>query len=324
MAPLCVSRVSCACFLWLVCLLSSSWLVSGSRLGGLGIEELKVPLAAKPLGGAPPVVLWHGMGDTYSSSGMSEIADTIKSLTGGAFVYSVRISDDASKDREFTFLGDMNAMLAQVCDDLAKIPELQDGFNAIGFSQGGQFLRAYVQRCNKPRVKNLVTMGGQHMGVSNYPGCLGNNPVCRSVRALLELGAYNPAVQKRVVQAQYFRDTTQYDVYLRESIFQADINNERSQKNATYKENLLSLQHLVLYEFQDDITVVPRISSLFGEVVNGHVIPYNETDLYKEDWIGLKGLDDAGRLFLGVVPHAVHMQINLDWFKKNVIQQWFV
>jgi palmitoyl-protein thioesterase len=28
-----------------------------------------------------------------------------------------------------------------VCDQLAEIPELHSGFDAMGFSQGGQFLR---------------------------------------------------------------------------------------------------------------------------------------------------------------------------------------
>jgi palmitoyl-protein thioesterase len=30
--------------------------------------------------------------------------------------------------------------------------QLTGGFNAIGFSQGGQFLRAYVERYNNPPV----------------------------------------------------------------------------------------------------------------------------------------------------------------------------
>ncbi len=60
---------------------------------------------------------------------------------------------------------------------LASDPNLKDGFNAVGFSQGGQFLRAYVERCNNPPVHNLITFGGQHMGMSGaqsgyFPCCL--------------------------------------------------------------------------------------------------------------------------------------------------------
>ena len=37
-------------------------------------------------------------------------------------------------------------------------------YNALGFSQGGQFLRAVAQRCPQG-MKNLITFGGQHQGV---------------------------------------------------------------------------------------------------------------------------------------------------------------
>ena len=46
-------------------------------------------------------------------------------------------------------------------------------YNALGFSQGGQFLRAVAQRCPQG-MKNLVTFGGQHQGVyGKYRSCTG-------------------------------------------------------------------------------------------------------------------------------------------------------
>jgi len=41
----------------------------------------------------------------------------------------------------------VNDQVAEACETLAADPQLADGFNAVGFSQGGQFLRALVQRC---------------------------------------------------------------------------------------------------------------------------------------------------------------------------------
>lgn len=38
------------------------------------------------------------------------------------------------------------AQVEQVCSQLAKMPELADGYNAVGFSQGGQFLRVRPPR----------------------------------------------------------------------------------------------------------------------------------------------------------------------------------
>ena len=244
------------------------WLAGGAlaaRLAGAALAETKATLVLD----APPtpVVLWHGMGDVSDDPmSMGKLKQAIEQEIPGVFVYSIRIGADDAADREAGFVGRVDEQVKGVCDVLARVPELKGGFHAVGFSQGGQFLRAYVQRCNAPPVKTLVTMGGQHMGVSNLPGCLGAGLTCRTVRALLELGAYNPAVQSRVVQAQYFRDVAQYDTYLKRSDFLADINNERLAKNATYKENLLSLDRLVLYMFEKDTTVVPRISSWFSSL----------------------------------------------------------
>ena len=57
-----------------------------------------------------------------------------------------------------------------MCQELAENPDLQNGYNAIGFSQGGQFLRAVAQKCPNPPMKNLVTIAGQHQGVFGIPG----------------------------------------------------------------------------------------------------------------------------------------------------------
>ncbi len=54
--------------------------------------------------------------------------------------------------------------MIQVCEMIANDPALQNGYNAIGFSQGGQFLRAVAQRCPSPRMRNLITVGSQHQG----------------------------------------------------------------------------------------------------------------------------------------------------------------
>ena len=41
----------------------------------------------------------------------------------------------------------------EVCEMIAADPELANGYNAVGFSQGGQFLRAVAQRC--PRYQHV-------------------------------------------------------------------------------------------------------------------------------------------------------------------------
>jgi hypothetical protein len=49
-----------------------------------------------------------------------------------------------------------------------------------------------------------------------------------------------PGVRDISVQAQYFRSTLDYNRYVADNIFLADINNERPVKNATYYQVALS------------------------------------------------------------------------------------
>lgn len=52
-----------------------------------------------------------------------------------------------------------NLQVAQACKQIRQDPDLVDGYHAIGFSQGGQFLRAVAQRCPDPPMKILVSLG---------------------------------------------------------------------------------------------------------------------------------------------------------------------
>ncbi|KAG9040538.1 hypothetical protein FS837_000502, partial [Tulasnella sp. UAMH 9824] len=102
---------------------------------------------------------------------MDNFVDLIKGIHPGIFVHSVYISENQDEDKKAGFFGNLDNHLPQVYDQLNAIPELEGGFDAIGFSQAGQFLRAYVEIYNEPPMHNLITFGSQHMGVSELPAC---------------------------------------------------------------------------------------------------------------------------------------------------------
>jgi len=271
-----------------------------------------------------PIVIWHGMGDTccYSFS-MGAVKKELERVLPGVYVYSVMIGNNIEEDEIEGFISNANDQVDFFCGKVKADPNLQNGFNAVGFSQGSQFLRAYVERCNDPPIYNLITMGGQHQGVADIPDCMTvNTTICTMVEDLLAFGAYTSFVQDHVIQAQYFKDPMDYDTYLEASIFIADINNERTKKNPLYKKNLASLNQLALFKFDLDTIVIPRDSSWFGFFAPGStsdMIEIFNQPIYKEDWIGLKILNDTGRLFLLDVPNENHMQFTLPWFDANVV-----
>ena len=71
---------------------------------------------------------------------------------------------------------------------------------------------------------------------------------------------------------------------------------------------------MVLVKFLADDVVIPLESQWFGFYKLGQkeeILTYNETALYIEDWIGLKTLDEAGKLDFLVCPGG-----HLEWTKK--------
>lgn len=101
--------------------------------------------------------------------------------------------------------------------------------------------------------------------------------------------------------------------------FLPDINNEGEKRNPKYAANLRALSRLVLFMFENDATVQPKESSWFGFWDGDTIVPLQQQRIYREDWLGLKALDKAGKLVTAVVPGAAHMQFTLDWFEQNVI-----
>ncbi|XMA16463.1 hypothetical protein WAI453_009254 [Rhynchosporium graminicola] len=246
-----------------------------------------------------PLVIWHGLGDNYAADGLADVAALAEKVHPGTFVYIIRLDEDASSDRTATFFGNLTLQIQKVCSDLASHPILgtAPAIDALGFSQGGQFLRGYIERCNNPPVRSLVTFGSQHNGISEFQTCDSGDWLCKGAQGLLRSNTWSSFVQNQLVPAQYFRDPLQLDDYLSYSNFLADINNERVLKNETYKENLEKLERFTMVLFEEDETVIPKESSWWAEVdENGNVTALRDREIYKEDWLGLKGLDEKGAL----------------------------
>ncbi|CAM0139330.1 unnamed protein product [Umbelopsis sp. WA50703] len=141
------------------------------------------------------------------------------------------------------------------------------------------------------------------------------------MRTIAKRGVYTEYVRKHIIQAQYYKDPTNYEVYMDKNVFLPDINNEYPHsKNKTYKENLLSLNKLVLIKFAEDETVRPAESAWFWFYnEDGDLVPLKEQPLYTEDWLGLKALDNKNGIDFEVCPGA-HMRIPDEYLVKIVLK----
>ncbi|XP_015595501.1 palmitoyl-protein thioesterase 1 [Cephus cinctus] len=274
-----------------------------------------------------PIVLWHGMGDSCCFSfSLGQIKIILEDQIPGVYVKSIMIGQDEIQDVENSYFMNVNKQIDQVCQELSEDRNLQDGYNAIGFSQGSQFLRAIAQRCPNPPILNLISLGGQHQGVYGLPNCGSlEHVLCDYLRRMLNYGAYYKFVQERLVQAEYWHDPLRENEYKKYSIFLADINNELT-INETYKDNLKKLKTFVLVKFENDTMVQPRESEWFGFYKPGQAVELEtlqESKLYTEDRLGLREMDKDGKIhFLSV--NANHLQFTDVWFIENVINQYLI
>ncbi|KAF8332056.1 alpha/beta-hydrolase [Cantharellus anzutake] len=279
-----------------------------------------------------PLVLWHGLGDSANSEGMQAFAQLVRDVHPGLFVHSIYLEHTEDADQKAGWFGNIWEQLGIVSAQLSSIAELDDGFDAIGFSQGGQFLRAYVEKYNKPPVFNLITFGSQHMGVADLPVCRPGDLFCLLARSIARRGVYSTHAQTHLIQAQYFRDHARLQLYYKQNKFLTSINGEVEEtRNETFKKNLLDLGNFVMILFDQDTTVVPKESSWFGSYVppedgdrkgprwGEEVLPMREQPLYKEDWIGLRKLDETGRVTM-ITCEGEHMHISRECYLPIVEQ----
>jgi len=168
--------------------------------------------------------------------------------------------------------------------------------------------RAVAQRCPQPQMLNLISLGGQHQGVFGLPKCQApKQEWCELIDKLLSHLAYEKLVyiinvqhillyvnhehglkhrwvQKFLVQSEYWHDPFKNDLYVNNSVFLADINNERT-INEEYRANLQQLENLVLVLFEDETVVQPKQTEWFGFFAVGSdkkIVALEDSPLYTE------------------------------------------
>ena len=228
-----------------------------------------------------PIVLLHGIESHMEN--LEELKFWIQD-TFDRPVYNLELGDgdDYSTDTA------VYIQIEELRKTILEIPELKDNFDFIGLSQGGLIGRGYVQLYNHLpdyHVDTLITLVTPHGGV--YDKNLGF------------INFYTHKMQKSLSFSNYWRNPNNLIAYLTHSSFLADANNERLQKNNTYKQNLLTLENFVMVYSPNDEIIKPPETGIFAIYDKKlHTINLFDTELYKKDWLGLKELNNINKLHM--------------------------
>lgn len=116
----------------------------------------------------------------------------------------------------------------------------------------------------------------------------------------------------------YWHDDSNEIRYRRGSTFLAIINNE-IHYNADYVKNLQALKRFVLVKYANDISVIPNESAHFGFCDrNGKALKLEETELFQQDRLGLKKMQDERKLMMLDAPKE-HLVLDERWFRENIL-----
>lgn len=256
-----------------------------------------------------PVVFMHGMGDSGSNPGMKSLCASAPSKYPGMYSVCANVANGAASI--FTELG------PQV-DEFAKLvqgdPKLANGFNVVGLSQGNLVVRGYIEAYNDPPVKKFINICGPNFGIGTCP----DNFLYKLICPLWKLGPYTA----KLAFSDYWKDATDEKTYLSKSRWLAYLDNDKTSTNSSmYKKNFASLEKLVLVQALNDTIVVPKASELFGFWEWGQtksIVPMEETEGYKKDFIGLKTLNEGKKIdtyhFIGD-----HLRFSNEFWKGKIL-----
>lgn len=184
-------------------------------------------------------------------------------------------------------------------------------------SLGGVIGRTVTEDCDlKFPVRNLVTLGGPHMGIDVEKNCKHKhntnkeednenvNLRCDVTKIVTNIFGdsanilYNEMLQHITSTFELLRSKKHYNDYLRNNIFLPYLNNEKSHgKENQYKKRMEALNSFTMFKFSKDPIIYPHESAWFGEVsLDGKTVPMEETGIYKQNTLGLKTLDDEKRI----------------------------
>ncbi|KAI5081367.1 hypothetical protein GOP47_0004550, partial [Adiantum capillus-veneris] len=287
-----------------------------SVMGKLPVVCL-IALVVLPLSSSLPFIVLHGLGDQCKNAGITRFTKLLSNFSGQEG-FCIEIGD-GSHDSWFT---SVTKQVESVCEMVKSLPELQFGYNMVGLSQGNVIGRGVIQWCDGgPPVNNMVSLGGPHAGTASVPLC-GRGTFCGVANLLIELGVYTPYVQEHLGPAGYVKIPTDLEGYSKGCKFLPKLNNELEEfRNTTYKERFSSLNELVLIMFENDKVLIPPETAWFGFYASNNlknIVAANETDLYKDDWIGLRALDEAGKVTWLSLPGG-HLHIKEAEMMTHVV-----
>lgn len=276
----------------------------------------------------------HGL--QGNSATTSQLATWIRDAYPGTKTFQIPLfEDDASLN---SLSQQVTGLAAYIRDTVQRDPDsFKNGYDLVGFSQGGLLFRTLVQYMDDHNVHTLISLAAPQMGVygqqirtlaNQQIQSSGLGPIISAITgkpADLDALAYEPLLQESVGAANMWNDPTRQSEYLQRNLFLPVYNGRTSDTigNQKRKSNFLRLKKVAFMvgSFGSDGTLEPWQSGVFGFFKAGstsEIMPMEAIEEYKADSFGLKTLDQHGKLTIKTPARVMHAAWLSDF---NVVSQ---
>jgi len=205
-----------------------------------------------------------------------------------------------------SIFGSFEVIAEDACKKVANDPLFKGEFNVVGLSQGGLIARYITESCDMPgKVRNLLTVAGPHMGVDSAARC-SSGVLCNISNKILKSIVYDGFAQNNVAPAGYWRDPNNFITYETKNVFLPALNNEHPSPSDFSKLRASRFSQInagMFVMFTEDMVIWPRETAHFQPLAaDGTVMKLEDSDFYKKDYIGLRALNEAGKITFTSLP----------------------
>ena len=260
-----------------------------------------------------PIALFHGFVDSCDSrsnnnwvSHLSEDVETYVECIEVGIGSMSTIFDPFLKQCELA------------CNSIKSNPNFQDKFDIVGLSQGTLIARYIIEKCDmNGKVEKFLSLNGPHMGWGTIPK-LTCGKFCDWLITVAAPVFYK--MSDIIGPAAYFRYRYDQEYYMEHNKFLKMLNNENEEKDKKIYERFSSLEKMMLVKNLGDTVITPVESSWFEfyDFQGEEIIPLRESDFYTEDWIGIRKLDEEGKISFVEFKEG-HVEFSLDEYWMNIV-----
>jgi palmitoyl-protein thioesterase len=256
-----------------------------------------------------PIAVFHGIVDNCEMKNTSQLVNDLRRDLD-VHVECIEIGNGYMD----TIFKNLQAQVEEACEKIKSNPNFQSKFSILGISQGTLIGRYVIEKCNMlGQVMRHMSFDGPQMGIGSVPK-LTCGAFCDFLVNITSPIFYG--LQDRIAPAAYYRYKYDQEYYRQHNKFLKMLNNENEEKDEEIYKRFSSLEKVKLIRSKDDSVIVPKESSwfMFYDESGKNIVPLEESEFYKKDFIGLKKLNEEGKLSFAEFrdEHVIY----------NVVEYW--